>query len=136
MDTDKIGKISWKRVRAGRYVSRAVSKRGLHPLFEIEHAGPGSSPWQLTSVYTARESRWETLQQAKDTADYLLNAPKCSSTSVTHSFPVLATCRISYNFRGEDEVTTDYACTVCAESYERRPVLKNFARLPLTDVRA
>ena len=42
-----------------------------------------------------------------------------------------AECKISYNFQGEDEVTTDLACGPCADGYSRRPVLKNFKRVPL-----
>lgn len=39
--------------------------------------------------------------------------------------------KISYNFRGEEEISTDLACGPCADGYSRRPVLKNFRRIPL-----
>jgi hypothetical protein len=38
---------------------------------------------------------------------------------------------ITYNYRGEEEVSTDLACGPCADGYSRRPVLKNFQRTPI-----
>jgi hypothetical protein len=124
-------KISWKRERAGVYTARKT--RGGAPLFEIENTGPGASPWELTSVYSSRVSCWVTLQEAKATAAYQLNAPKCATTA--HGGMVLATCRISYYYRNEDQETIDFVCTLCAESYERRRVLARLIRLPLEEVR-
>lgn len=42
-----------------------------------------------------------------------------------------ATHEISYNYRGDPEVTRELVCAGCAESYGRRPVHVNFAAVEL-----
>lgn len=45
----------------------------------------------------------------------------------------LPTVEITYDYRDEGEPTTDQVCGPCADSYERRPVLKNFTRRNLQE---
>jgi hypothetical protein len=69
-------------------------------------AGPGQSRW--TVEVAAEPKRCDTIGCRSD-AEY----------------------KISYNYRGEEEVSTDLACGPCADGYSRRPVLNNFRRIPL-----
>ena len=43
-----------------------------------------------------------------------------------------ATHEISYNYRGETEVTRELVCGSCAGSYARLPVLADFTARPLS----
>ncbi|HUZ53107.1 MAG TPA: hypothetical protein VMU94_11340 [Streptosporangiaceae bacterium] len=63
-------------------------------------------------------------KRLQEVAEQPVSAPRCRTIGCESP----ATCEIRYNYRGEDEVSTDLACDSCADVYSHQVVLKNFRR--------
>lgn len=106
-----------KNCQAGRSVIRSLAKQGVTAIefvgkrartgFEFEHA----VDFQMSELFKSMRTPMPKVQ-----------VPACST--VGHSDHP-ATHEISYNYRGEDERTTETVCLSCSKHYENRPVLVN-----------
>lgn len=99
------------RLHGGRSSIRRLSKQGV------------------TAVRFSADGRLPDFQMAELLKSMRLPKQKMCATAGHGQLP--ATHKISYNYRGEEEKTTDLVCASCADSYSRRPVLQNFAAIEM-----
>lgn len=96
----------------------AVIRVRIRVRIRIAYRSPEHKP-STTQEYTA----------TTDAVEVIARFQRCDT--VGHADRV-ATHRATYNYRGEQETTTDLFCESCATSYARRPVLVNFTATPIS----